>query len=225
MTTRTWLPSLALALVLVLVAAPNSFAAGKPWEISLTGGLGLPQGDFKDEDLMDGRSGPQMGIDICYHITDVIALGADASWNRNKHGAEGETEDLGGGITVTAEKDRFTTIQFGLHGKYMFATSGKLKPYGLLGLGMYNIKEDWEYLYDDNGTVTTFTDESEDFDQPGAKFGWKLGAGATYMTSPKIGLGLGVDYNSFSLDEDTFGVSSVPYISVRGRLTYHIMPQ
>lgn len=228
MTPRTLGFWIAVAIVAVLAFAPSlAFAAGKSYEIGLTGGIGLPQGDFKDEtNGLDGRNGPQLGIDFSYHVAEAIAVGVDGSWTRNKHGAEGSVEDLGGGITLTANKDEFTTVQYGVHGKYLFRVAGSFKPYGLLGFGFYNIKENWEYTYDDGvNPPTLFTDESENFDQPGAKFGWKLGAGATYMASPTIGLGLAVDYNSFALDEAKYGVSSVPSVNVRGRLTYHITPK
>lgn len=219
---------LSLVVGLALVLSPASWAAGG-WDVGLTGGIGVPTGDFKDKDKLDGRTGPQAGMEICYHASETVAVGVDASWNRNKHGAEGEVEDLGGGTTLTANKDRFQTLQFGVHGKYLIPASGPIKPYGLLGVGIYSLKEDYEYTYDDGVTQTVFTDESDEtdgsFEQPGSRVGFKIGLGATYMTSPTLGLGIGVDYNSISMDKDKFEVSTVPYISVRGKVTYHIMPK
>jgi opacity protein-like surface antigen len=218
-----------LLFMTLVVGAPSPAVAGPGgWDVSFVGGLGLPTGDFKDS--LDAKSGPQAGIDICYHLNEKFAAGVDASWNRNKHEGEGEVEDLGGGQTLTSNKDRYTAIQYGVHGKYMISSSGSIKPYVMLGLGFYNLKEDYEYTYDDGvNPPTVFTDEDDVsngfFEQPGSRFGYKFGLGATYMTSPKIGLGLSADYNSVSMDKDKFGVSSVPYISLRGRITYHIMPK
>jgi opacity protein-like surface antigen len=227
--------SLALSLALIPVAA---HAAG--WEIGLNGGVGLPMGDFKDENLLDAKSGPQGGIDICYHVNDKLAVGVDGSWNQNKHGAEGSVEDLGGGSTLTANKDKFKAIQYGVHGKYMFPMSGSFKPYAMVGVGFYDLKEDYEYTYYDAGTMTStvFTDESDVstgyFEQQGARFGFKFGVGGMYMTSPKIGIGVSADYNSISLDKAKFGTvspgdpeppSTAPYLSIRARISYHILPQ
>ena len=60
-------------------------------------------------------------------------------------------------------------------------------------------------------------------EQPGARFGGKLGAGATYMVSPTFGLGLSADFNHASMDKDKFGISNVQYWGFRGRVSYHIM--
>lgn len=211
-----------VAVLLGLAAAPvGTWAAG--WGITAMGGLGLPTGDFGDENKLDGQSGPQAGIDICYDINEMFAVGVDGSWNQNKHGVEGETFDFGGGITEEAKKDRFIAWQFGAHGKYMFPMSGPVKVHAKLGLGIYNLKEDYEYIYNDNGTITTFTDESDNAEQPGSRFGGKVGLGGVYMFNDMWGVGLEGDYNYASMDKDKFGVSSVTYIGVHALLTYHLM--
>jgi len=107
----------------------------------------------------------------------------------------------------------------------MVPTSGPLDPYGLVGVGIYNLKEDYEYTYFDGSMETVFTDESDMVEQPGSKFGFRLGAGASYMVSPKIAVGVAADYNHVSIDKDKFGISTVPWLSFRGRITYHIMPK
>jgi opacity protein-like surface antigen len=215
---------LACALILAVAVQAKPASAGKgAWEVGLVGGIGSPTGSFKDS--LEAKSGPQGGLEICYHITDVIAVGVDGSWNRNKHKGEGDVEDLGGGTTLTADKDRYTITQFGIHGRYMVPTSGPLDPYGLVGVGIYNLKEDYEYTYFDGSMETVFTDESDMVEQPGSKFGFRLGAGASYMVSPKIAVGVAADYNHVSIDKDKFGISTVPWLSFRGRITYHIMPK
>lgn len=221
MTLRSLAPAFIFVLALSSPWVPAWAAAPGGCDLALSGGIGLPTGDFGDENLMDARTGPQIGIEFDYDVAEAFAVGVDASWNRNKHGAEGSVEDLGGGITLTADKDRFTTLQFGAHGRYKVPLGGPVTIYGLLGLGVYNLKEDYEYTYDDGVTQTVFTDESDDFEQPGSRLGGRLGAGATYMASPTVGIGVGFDFNHVAMDKDKFGVSSVQYLSVRGRLVYH----
>ena len=218
---RTIAPTLIAALALLGWAAT---APAGEYDLSFSGGFSVPTGDFKD---IDAETGPQIGVDLHYHFSPAVALGVDLSWMRNKHAGEGETEDLGGGVLVTAEKDRYNTIHYGVHGKYFFSTAGSLDPWVVLGLGFYNLKNDYEYTVDDGvNPPVTFTDESDEadglFEQPGSRFGYRLGAGVTYMTSPKMGIGLGFDYNSISIDEDEFGISSAPFYSILGRITFRL---
>lgn len=221
--------SVVLVLALALMAVPVGAWAAGGWGITVMGGLGLPMGDFGDEDKLDGQSGPQVGLDICYDLNDMFAVGVDGTWNQNKHGAEGETEDLGGGITLTADKDEFIAWQFGAHGKYKFPMTGPVKVHAKLGLGVYNLKEDYEYTLDDNGTITVFTDEDDEdagvFEQPGNRFGGKVGVGGVYMVNEMFGVGLEGEYNYASMDKDKFGVDSITYVGVHALLTYHIMPK
>jgi opacity protein-like surface antigen len=218
---RNFGTALIAALVLMLGTAT---ARAHDCDLSFSGGLSMPMGDFKDEDKLDGRSGPLFGADFHYHVSPKIAIGVDLSYMTNKHGAEGTVEDVPGG-TLTADKDKFNTIHYGVQGKYFFSTAGKIDPFFTLGLGFWNLKEDYEYTFDDGVTQTVFTDESDealgDFEQPGSRFGYTVGVGLTYMTSAKMGLGLGLDYNSISMDKDKFGVSTVPYLGITGRLTFH----
>lgn len=216
---KVWWWVAALALVLI---APAANAGG--FTISANGGFGIPLGDFSSSDStgLDAKSGPAAGIDICYHASDIFAVGVDAGWNSNKHSNEGETVDYGGGITEEAKKDKYVNWHFGVHGKYMPPMEGKVHPYGLLGIGIFNVKEDYEYIYTDPTGTTTFTDESDNVEQPGSRVGGRIGAGATYMTSEQVGVGLEADYNYISLDKDKFEVSSLTYFTIRLVVSYMV---
>lgn len=213
-----------LVTALALLGSAPTASAGE-YDLSIFGGLSMPSGDFED---IGAESGPHFGVDLHYHLSPAFALGADLSWMRNKHEDEGTTEDLGAGITRTWEKDRFNTIHYGLHGKYFFSTEGSIDPWLVLGLGFYSVNNDYEYTLDDGLTApTTFTDEDDErdgfFEQPGTRFGYKIGGGITHMTSPKVGIGIGLEYNSISMDEDEqFGISSAPFLSLQGRITFRL---
>jgi len=214
-----------VAALALLAVAPVANAAGG-WTISLNGGLGIPTGDFKDS--LEAKSGPQFALDICYHLSDLFAVGVDGGMNQNKHGFEGDVEDLGGGATLTADKDKFIAWHAGVHGKYMIPMQGKVHPYGVLGVGIYNLKEDYEYTFNDGaGTIVTFTDEADEaagnFEQPGSRLGGRIGLGAMYQATGQVGVGIEADYNMITMDKDKFDVSSLQYLTVRAVVSYNLM--
>lgn len=219
MTPRKLGPGLSLAFVVVLLTVPIAASASN-WGLTLTGGAGIPTGDFAD---IDAQTGSILGLDICMDVNQAFAVGVDGSLNKFKHQGEGGVEDLGGGATLTANKDKYKVVQFGIHGKYKIKTSGKIEPYVMLGLGIYNLTEDYEYTYEDAVLTQVFTDESDSLNQPGSRFGGKLGVGANYMVSPTLGLGMSADFNHASMDKDKYEISSAQYWAIRGRVTYHIM--
>ena len=63
---------LVLALALALQSSPATAAKGA-WEIGLLGGVGVPMADFKDS--LDAKSGPQGGLEVCYHANENVAVG------------------------------------------------------------------------------------------------------------------------------------------------------
>jgi hypothetical protein len=216
-----WVAALALVLV-----APVAHAAGG-WTIGVTGGMGIPTGNFASDDSTTGleaKSGPTVGLDISYRLTDMFDIGVDGGWTSNKHANEGKVEDLGAGETITAEKDRFVSFHFGAHVKAKLPMGeSKVKPYGLLGLGIYNVEEDYEYVYDDGmGFQIVFTDETDGIEQPGARLGGRVGAGAMYQATKQIGVGLEADFNYITMDKDKFGLSSLQYATVRAVLSFGI---
>lgn len=220
--------SLLIAVLALALTAPAAHAAGA-WMIGVNGGLTIPTGDFGSDDPntgLDAKSGPQFGLDICYMVNDKIAVGVDGSWVQNKHGAEGSVEDLGGGLTLTANKDKFKVLRFGAHGKYMFPMEGSsVHPYVTLGAGIYNLKEDYEYTLDDGVTQTVFTDESDNVEQPGSRIGGKAGLGASFKATDKVNIDVQANFNYISLDKDKFGISSAQYIGLQAGVSFNIMPQ
>jgi opacity protein-like surface antigen len=220
--------SVLVALLAVVLAAPVVHAAGG-WTIGVNGGASIPSGDFKDEtNGLDAKTGFLAGLEIGYMIKENICVGVDGAMVRNKHGAEGSVEDLGGGSTLTANKDKFNIMRFGAHGKYMFPMAeSPVHPYVVVGGGIYNLKEDYEYtLYDPSGPTTiVFTDESDNVDQPGSRPGFKGGLGATFKATDKVNIDVQGTYNFISLDKAKFGFSSVKYIGLQAGVSFNVMPK
>jgi opacity protein-like surface antigen len=207
--------TLSAVILLGLIGGTTASAAG--WSISAFGGGAMPMGDFADEDLADAQTGYQFGGALDYHLNDMWAVGIDASYVKNTHGAEGETIDLGGGASATYTYDKFTTTQFGVHAMATLPGTGPWRFHGLLGAGSYSTQEKWEGTIDTGG-FGTITDNDESDTQTG--FGFRLGAGAMYAMNPKWGLGVDVDYNVVSEDEDEVGFSSLQYVGLKGVLRY-----
>jgi len=213
--------SLALVAAVMALAAPAvQAAAPKTVVIHVNGGINLPTGDFKNENLLDARTGYQFGGGIDYMLTEKIAIGVDGSFNKNKHGAEGDTLDLGLGDTYRLDKDRFTTLQAGVHAKWMFPMQNRpIGPYALIGLGAYRTKEAWTETYTLSGTATTSSGEYS----YGKRIGGKLGLGADYQVTEQVGIGLEGDYNFISQDKARTGSSSLQYLGVHAGVSFNVM--
>jgi opacity protein-like surface antigen len=213
--------SLALVAASLALAAPAAQAAApKTVVIHVNGGFNVPTGDFKDANLLDARTGYQFGGGIDYMLSERIAIGVDGSFNKNKHGAEGDTLDLGLGDTYRLDKDRFTTLQAGVHAKWMFPMQNSpIGPYALIGLGAYRTKEAWTETYTLSGTATTSSGEYS----YGKRFGGKLGLGAVYKLTEQIGLGLEGDYNFISEDKARTGSSSLQYAGIHADVSFNVM--
>ena len=113
-------------------------------------------------------------------------------------------------------------ISGGVHGKYTIPVTGRLAPYGLLGLGFYRLEEDYQETEVLSGTTTVYTDESEGL-EASTRFGGKVGAGAAYQVSPKLGIGLQAEYHVVTLDAPPGASSTYQFFGVRAGLSYYIL--
>lgn len=215
--------SVMIALAALLLVAPAVDAAGS-WTIGVNGGVSKPTGDIgKDLEV-----GPVAGIDICMHVNDRFAVGAEGSWTQNTHKDVGVVEDLGGGDTYTLNEDKLVDLSGGVHGKYMFpAGESRIAPYGLLGLGLYHVKEDYKETLVLSGTTIINTDESDGV-KAETRFGGKVGAGVVYKATPQVGITLQGEYNIVTVD--TSGApagtpSTFKFYGVRAGLNFHVMKQ
>ncbi|HKQ59199.1 MAG TPA: outer membrane beta-barrel protein [Candidatus Eisenbacteria bacterium] len=204
-----------LATLAVVLIAPVAHGAG--WTIGVNGGITKPTGEFG----RDFGVGPLAGVDISVDLTDRFAVGVDGSWTRSKHADVGTTQDFGGGNTYTLNKDNLILMSGGVHGKYMFPVPGNVKPYALLGVGVYNVKEDFEETFVTGGVSTVVTDESIDLKAEN-RFGGKIGAGVMFHAAPMVAVGLQAEYNLVTLDQATAGESSFKFMGVRGVVNFHV---
>jgi opacity protein-like surface antigen len=138
-----------------------------------------------------------------------------------------EQDFPGPGDTYTLDKANLNILSGGVHGKYFIPVGegGKVAPFLLAGVGMYNAKEDYQETIVSGGSTTVFTDESDGVESE-SRFGYKFGAGGTYMASEKVGISLQGDYNIVTLD--TAGApagapSTFNFFTVRVGVNYHIM--
>ncbi len=224
-----WKRSL-LLVVLSLVLAASMAEAGpsaKTFMIYLDGGMGIPSGDFGDQNTFDAKSGFQFGGGVDYMVTDMIAVGLDGSYSKNKTGLDGTTFDAGGGVTGTWDEDKFTTIQFGAHARIMVPVhESPVSPYALLGLGMYSTKEKWSTSYDDGSPGFNDGGAFKTDMRPGAK----IGLGADFKATDQVSVGVGADFNFIKLNSGkmltNFGaaVSSFQYVGIHGGVTFGIAP-
>jgi opacity protein-like surface antigen len=204
-----------LATLAVVLIAPVAHGVG--FTIGVNGGITKPTGEFG----RDFKVGPLAGVDISLHLTDRFAVGAEGSWTRSSHTDEGTTQDFGGGNTYTLNKDKLILMSGGAHAKYLFPVPGPLKPFALLGVGLYNVKNDFEETFVTGGVSTVVTDESLDL-KAETRFGGKIGAGAIFQATPMVGVGLQGEYNLVTLDEATTGETSFKFLGVRAIVNFHV---
>jgi opacity protein-like surface antigen len=207
-----------LAVLALALTAPVAHGAG--WTIGVNGGIIKPTGD----PVSDFGVGPLAGIDVCIHVNDRFAIGVEGSWTKSKHADVGTTQDFGGGDTYTLNKDDLVVISGGVHGKFMFPVPGSIAPYALVGVGLYNVKEDFEETFVTGGVTTVVTDESLDLKAEN-RFGGKIGAGLLFRAAPMVKVGLQAEYNLVTLDQNTYTKSNFKFLGVRGVVTFDIMPK
>ena len=221
--------SLLIVAVALVLAVPVAHAAGG-WTIGVKGGVSKPTGD-SGKDL---KIGPDIGIDVGMQVNDRVAVGVEGNWITNTHKDVGKTEQdfPGPGDTYTLDKDKTTNLSGGVHGKYMFPVSSesKVAPYGLVGLGLYNVKEDYQetiVLAADPTNPIVNTDESDGVKSQ-TRFGGKFGAGAVYKATEQVGITLQAEYNIVTVD--TKGApsgtpSTFKFYGIRAGLNFHVAPK
>jgi len=176
-----------VALTCLTIAAAVAMAAEAPVgenmkgqvTVGVQGGVVVPTGalakDFNAEAVtsdeiggFQGKMGFTGGLNVDYFITKEFALGLDGSYSTFK-------SDY-----AHAGDAKATTLQFGLHGKYLIPTGGPLVPYVFVGAGLYNAK------------ITDIPD-TEDLSQ--SKFGMNGGVGAAYKINDMVSVGLNGAYH------------------------------
>lgn len=178
--------------------------------LSGVGGITVPSGKLSADYTDDGADmgmGWDAGAALDWYLTNQVALGADATFGSMK-----AKDDPGPGVELKAK-----TTQFGVHGKWLVPTGGKVTPWLGAGIAMYNRK------LEASGGGATF-DVSDT--KPGANFG----VGVDYMMSNMVGLGVNgmydLTFGEMKKDVDGDGIEDKildnwNYIRFNVALTFH----
>lgn len=197
---------LILAVLLLFAASTSAQDQIKP-AIYVGGGLGMPMGPdgFKDYWGMGMGFGGGVGLGFTPYL-EVIG-----KFYFNQFPFDGDKLLSDAGVTgVTIDGFDFRALEFGADVKYIFGADGgaPFKPYGIVGLGMANIKF----------TDITVTGDGDTLVLPlggasATKFMLNGGVGFDYMFSPKMGLWVDARYATILTEGDAFS-----YFPIRGGL-------
>jgi len=151
------------------------------FNISPFAGLGMPMGDMADDDMENENAlyrkmGFKFGAAAEYFFTPNIGAGIDFMYAI--FGAK-DVDDF-------ESDDKLHSMNLGVHGKYVFMTEGKLRPYGTIGLGMTM-----------NKMKDLVDEEEEEYEMKvGSKLYLMGGVGVMYFVSDMISVfgEFGFDY-------------------------------
>jgi opacity protein-like surface antigen len=169
--------------ILIVFSAAGAQDLQGMFNVSPFGGLAMPMGDLADDDpvqVMEGDAafrsmGFKFGVAVEYFFTPNLGAGIDFRYAT--FGSKDVEFEEG-----TFESDsKVTGMMFGAHGKYMFMTEGTVRPYGILGAGMFigKFKDVEGFLYGMEGTLDIDMD---------SKFYILFGGGLSYFVSPTISI-------------------------------------
>jgi len=165
------------------------------------GGAGIPSGDFGDY----WTTGLILGARGDYMLSPAMSLGLNFAYLKNDP-SDMYKEQM---ETFGIDSAKFTTIVVSGRFGYWFQTGGQFTPYIVVGLGLYNISEEY--------TMSSVTEKVSQ-----SAFGGSLGAGANVQVNETIAINLEANYNTTSADEEEIGHKSTPFIDIRGGLTFII---
>jgi Outer membrane protein beta-barrel domain len=204
----------ALCLVwLGAIAMPIAAHAGR-CEFSIQGGTSIPTGDFGDEEQANANAGWMVVGAVDYVFGDAWSLGVDGAYSGNVEGSVGQTIDFGGGDLYTLDKDDFSTLQVGVHGRVLIPSGSPLKPYALVGVGLSSTKEEFTETFTSGGITTT----NSGTHTTGSHFSGKAGIGASWWVNGLWGLGAEADYNYVNEGAD----GPITYVGLRGGIAIRL---
>jgi len=220
----------AIVVVAVLLCTASSALAGE-WMFQVNAGGTFPNGDLGSTTPpgLGVRHGPQAGFEVSYRLKPRLVLGVDGSWAVSENDIDGLNQPLSADTILVYNRDRTKIGRLGAHAQFLFPGNGRaFVPYGVVGLGLYNMKRDYEHLlnvlFPPNPvpvTVATFTDESDNYQQPGSRMGGRIGLGAL-IDIAETSIDLRADYHMISMDKDKTGISSARYVGLQVGIVYRL---
>jgi opacity protein-like surface antigen len=159
------------------MVAATMFTSNAQISVGLTGGVGLPLGDF----AAAASTGIGGGLQGRYHLNDNLAIGLNFGY----YTFSGISIDMGPQGKISTS---FNIIPVTASCEYFFS-DGDFKPFAALDLGMYSLGAKVDATAS-NGTTLSADSPREN------KFGFGIGAGAAYGLSDKFDLIGSVKYNT-----------------------------
>lgn len=199
--------TLLVASLALMLMAPRVHAAAGDWMITVNGGLGIPAGDFSDDNGLGAGLGFNVGADVDYMINDMFAVGVDGSFASNNL-----KSDLRDAVRDAGDPTfdiKYTQFGGGAHVKYWFPIQNSpVSAYLVGGAGVSNFKGELE------STVFGNSDQSK------TQFAARGGVGVGYKASDRVTVGVEGNFNYVTLDEADWGVSSATGVGVRGMVSF-----
>jgi len=161
--------------VALLTAVAGTANAGSDF-IGLSGGLGMPTGDYSNA----AANGWQIGATGTHMLNDQWGIGGDLAYH-----AWGGSQDANNAAELAfgpGSEFHWNSIQATAHAVMAFPTQSNVKPYATAGLGLYNMG-----LKLDSPSGNTSTTKAE--------FGFNVGAGMNFLTSSTMRWGVQGTYH------------------------------
>lgn len=182
-------------------------------------GVTIPLGDFAADSLGGAQTGFQFGVALDAMFTKSLSAGVEFDWGVNNNILEGEKINQGGGFYTRYETNQYEIRQYGVRGRYFLPTNSHFHPFGLVGIGAYDINGKYEVAF--GGPVPTAEVKQKGKTDFGTRFGWRLGLGFEHEASPQIRLGLSAEYNNVSMDQAKYSSSSAAFWGIRASIGHN----
>jgi opacity protein-like surface antigen len=165
--------------VAILAALAGAANAGTN-TIGLTGGLGIPTGNYGDA----AAKGWQIGAVGTHMVNTQWGFGGDVAY----HGWGG-SDALNSLVQPAGGSFKWSAIQATAHAVMAFPTTSNAKPYAKVGAGLYNVD-----LKLSSPVGNTSESKSE--------FGFNVGGGVNFLTKSNMQWGLSGAYHIVPIKDD-----------------------
>ena len=168
--------------VAMLAALAGSANAGSSL-IGLTGGLGIPTGDYGDA----ASNGWHLGATGTHMMNDQWGFGGDLayhSWNGSEDMNAGAEALFGPGSEF-----KWSALQASAHAVMAIPTQGNAQPYAKVGFGLYNMG-------------LKLTSPSGDASDSQSEFGFNVGGGMNFRTQGNMSWGVNGAYHIDQAESD-----------------------
>ena len=174
--------------------------------VSAGGGLGIPIGDFSDDDTSNASAGaakigPNFGIAVEYGVSEVVMIGGRFNFNRfgiDEDYLHQTREDTVSADSTFVEGHWSVVEYFGVYVKALMLPGKTTRPYARAGLflGKPTLK-----------VTEAGNDLSGEYD---VSLGLEAALGVTHWVSPQFGIGLEARFAHLNPSESDDDAQAVP---------------